>query len=736
MKRILALLLAAILCFGLVAVGASAAGDTAITEKAEPMTNLQRAVVETALAYHNRGHNVQYDSVVLTTQDKYAGEDGADLRETDFTAPEDATADETMFSVCSAFCFEVYYDAFGYQMLGGPLKCKTTGLCDISADDPMCVVKYDATGKDTSDKLIKDKAEAIAKAKESLQPGDWIVSYEGSGHAMLYIGDYKGDGTKYMAHCWGSKYSIDIGNDPVETYKDGNNGAIRVEDAIAGCFAPSGGTWSLNGHGERIVILRPLNVLKESDLTASAKARLKYPGINIDRTADYNRFKSVVPGDEITVTLEIQNCSEKAYSGLPVTELIPAGATLKAGSIKGGGTESGGKITWNLNLEAGKTATLSYTVTATGKRGDVIKLTGGDVGGIKDNEINVTIGGKGLDKDALEKLANITKYSDKLAGKKLSGVKFANALYQDVLGLDVKFVQPSQYNKNLFEAVKVAGAAGKMVSLRSTVDAANQTDRDMLIPFMFGGTTVRTGGNGHARILEFKSSQFLPGDVLIAKNGATETWLIAIGDGKMVYLDGDKLKTDTVEKRALKTLTADFFVGLRPTLAYDDLNTHKAAPKLPFTDVKEGDWYYEFVKELYEKGIVNGMTDTTFVPNGKLTYGQALKLIVCGLGKGEQATTGSHWASGYLTFAKNQKWLDKDVDLNGAISRLQFCQVAAKAKDLTAQPASNPFKDCADKDVLALVNAGIINGMSADTFAPDSTLTRAQISKIISGLIK
>ena len=39
-------------------------------------------------------------------------------------------------------------------------------------------------------------------------------------------------------------------------------------------------------------------------------------------------------------------------------------------------------------------------------------------------------------------------------------------------------------------------------------------------------------------------------------------------------------------------------------------------------------------------------------------------------------------------------------------SRLAFCQIAAKAKGLTAQPASNPFTDCTDASVLALVKAG------------------------------
>ena len=155
------------------------------------------------------------------------------------------------------------------------------------------------------------------------------------------------------------------------------------------------------------------------------------------------------------------------------------------------------------------------------------------------------------------------------------------------------------------------------------------------------------------------------------------------------------------------------------------------ATELPFTDVQEGDWFYPYVKELYADGTINGMTATTFVPNGNLTYGQALKLIVCALGYGEQKASPTHWASGYVKFARGKGWFTGNVDPDGEVTRLAFCQIAAKAKELHSQPAENPFKDTSDTSVLALVDAGVINGMSADTFAPDGVLTRAQISKII-----
>ena len=156
---------------------------------------------------------------------------------------------------------------------------------------------------------------------------------------------------------------------------------------------------------------------------------------------------------------------------------------------------------------------------------------------------------------------------------------------------------------------------------------------------------------------------------------------------------------------------------------------------LPFTDVVKADWFYAHVENLYFRGIVSGMTPTAFAPKGTLTYGQALKLLTVGLGHGEKAGDTKHWASGYLTFAKSKGWLAEDADLNAPISRLAFCQIAAKAKGLT-EATENKFTDTKDASVLALVKVGVIDGMTETTFEPDATLTRAQISKIIDLLVK
>ncbi|MBQ7565768.1 MAG: S-layer homology domain-containing protein, partial [Oscillospiraceae bacterium] len=88
---------------------------------------------------------------------------------------------------------------------------------------------------------------------------------------------------------------------------------------------------------------------------------------------------------------------------------------------------------------------------------------------------------------------------------------------------------------------------------------------------------------------------------------------------------------------------------------------------LPFTDVAESDWFYSFVKQMYTKKIISGMTATTFVPNGTLTYGQALKLLVAAIDTDVGNASSGHWASNYLAKAKEKGWIDGDVDLDGKI---------------------------------------------------------------------
>ena len=108
-----------------------------------------------------------------------------------------------------------------------------------------------------------------------------------------------------------------------------------------------------------------------------------------------------------------------------------------------------------------------------------------------------------------------------------------------------------------------------------------------------------------------------------------------------------------------------------------------------------------------------------------------MKLLLLAAGYEEQAPVGAHWASGYMARAAADGLIDPSVDPDAVLSRLAFCQVAAKVLKLSAALTVSPFTDTDDPGVLALCERGIINGVGNGAFAPDATLTRAEISKII-----
>ena len=700
--------LAVVLALATLAAFLPAASAVALTEK-------QNAIVQTALAFHHKP-TMDYDSTELTNQ---ARSKGGIIREHEEIAPEYATSDFTVYTVCSSFCWEVYWNVFGYRITEDHSKF-LTGEQYTKAPEKLVVFKHDNLADPDG---IEDAAQ---KTLQLLQPGDVMICIStttASGHAMLYVGDLDGDGMAEIIHSSGKKYDLETGVDQVEeggnilhepitarlidtaTYPKNNNQMVYTD---------------LRNPKMRYLVLRPLlDTEGTKTISAPARSRMKYTEMTIDRTVNTRRYGSAATGDTLKYTIEIENHSKSAYSNLPVSETIPNGVSLVNGSVTNGGSVSGNKITWTLNIPAGEKVTLSYDVTVTAKRGETIVSGGGMVDNIPSNTLETTVSGKAPSASKLQS-ANIKDFS-------ATGTAFANEVYQKTLGVSLNLPPIKELIKAFYTQQSFSGT--RLYYLNETVAPAYQTIRNMMVPNWTGGKYLRTDSS-KLRNLNCHTADLQPGDIVVSTtvSASDASTNIYVWTGKTLLASlGTKVATAR-EANLIALQTKDVFFVLRPSLAFDDMTKMVS---LPFTDVKTNDWFYTYVKDLYTDGTVNGMTATTFVPNGNLTYGQALKLIVCALGNPEQAKTGAHWASGYLTFAKKNGWLANDVNLDGAVSRLAFCQIAAKAKNLTEQPASNPFTDTSDASVLALNKAGVINGMTATTFQPGGILTRAQISKII-----
>ena len=738
-KRGVCLALTLVLCAGLLPV-------LGVTASALTLEERQQAIMAVAFAYFDKGHSVQYDG--KTINKAISRSDYGKTRSTYKTSPETATPNETMYTVCSDFPCQVYWEAFRYELMGNEGRVWSRLLAREAKDDPSCVWYF---VKDEG----KNVKEEVKKMFEIAQPGDIYTEYAiNGGHTMIWAGDITGDGKPDLIHSGGSHMDINNRKD-VREYKSAKDGGVDARCGASFGANTNGGTIRINdaesyianytkGNRRWMTLLRPAKLMTDQDypMRPATQYRMTHPRLAIDRTLNKTRFGSVYTGETVTMTLKLSNSSTQDYT-VPVTEKAPTGAKIKTPFE--GANVSGETMTFDVALKAGESKTFTAEFEITAKFGEKVVFDGGSVGDIPSNSLGLSVGGAKLNADDLAKLTKLgnREFTQDLRDNGATAYTLANVVYQKILGLNVQFPENKTVASKYLKAVTTpSGAKTHVFAQASEVKAEDLTGYRMLVPTCWGGDAIWCK-LGTDRCSDPRDMHLEPGDVIVRSTdlagSAGSEQIVYLGDGK--YLGYNKEKNTFPlwgEPEFFRCLFYKVFYVLRPTLAYEDVHKLPAlaadAGGMKFTDVKGNDWFYPYVKDLVEDGTVSGMTATTFAPNGTLTYGQALKLIALAVGEKEPAKSGSHWASGYLTLAKSKGWLTKDVDLDATITRLELCKLAAKAKGLSAQPKTNPFKDTDDKDVLALNNAGVINGMTATEFQPNGKLTRAQISKIICAL--
>lgn len=172
----------------------------------------------------------------------------------------------------------------------------------------------------------------------------------------------------------------------------------------------------------------------------------------------------------------------------------------------------------------------------------------------------------------------------------------------------------------------------------------------------------------------------------------------------------------------------------------------------PFTDVSDKAWYKDAVEYCYEKGYVNGMTETTYGPTATVNRAMITMILANMAEYYESAYTGtsfpdvkeSHW------YAKTVQWAYKNGVANGkgekfepltAVTRQElamFLQNYARftGSDVQAKNTSaiNGFTDASKvaswaKDAMNwAVENGIISGNKNGTLNPRGTATRAELA--------
>ena len=175
---------------------------------------------------------------------------------------------------------------------------------------------------------------------------------------------------------------------------------------------------------------------------------------------------------------------------------------------------------------------------------------------------------------------------------------------------------------------------------------------------------------------------------------------------------------------------------------------------LPFTDVPEGYWAETAIRYVWENGLMNGTSDSTFNPNGITTRGQIVTIL--------WRLSGSPVVNYLMDFSDVDpaawygeaiRWAASEgiaggygggvFGPNDPITREQLAVMLyryAQHEGYDTTQGGMAIREYADYDQISdfalealnwAVSAGIISGTSATTLSPSGSATRAQVAVIL-----
>ena len=155
----------------------------------------------------------------------------------------------------------------------------------------------------------------------------------------------------------------------------------------------------------------------------------------------------------------------------------------------------------------------------------------------------------------------------------------------------------------------------------------------------------------------------------------------------------------------------------------------------PFTDVSVNAWYYEAVKYVYEKGIMNGMDRYSFQPNGTLT--RAMIWTMLARLDGVNTEGGNSW------YAKAQEWatatgVSDGENPTGEVTREQLITMLWRyagsptyTADLSGYVDTADISSWAQQAMCWAVATGVIEGDENSALTPKADTTRAQAAAML-----
>ena len=235
---------------------------------------------------------------------------------------------------------------------------------------------------------------------------------------------------------------------------------------------------------------------------------------------------------------------------------------------------------------------------------------------------------------------------------------------------------------------------------------------------------------------------------------------VNLAEGKLVIqnVTGGILALTKLKVTGAGTTTNDVSVETTPEAIRYAMALMRGIDVPEFTDVPKDAWYHDYVYDLVYRGVVNGMTATTYEPEGKLTRAQFVKLLACSLADAETLKTyegkhpfkdsEGHWSEAYIAWAKDKGIVEgvsaTEFDPEAPITREQMATIFGryalkqgielpKSENAAGSfPDADKISEYAREFVELMRIAGILNGYEDGTFRPQGNATRAEAAKLFS----
>ena len=327
---------------------------------------------------------------------------------------------------------------------------------------------------------------------------------------------------------------------------------------------------------------------------------------------------------------------------------------------------------------------------------------------------------------------------------------------QKVTGVSLNKTSTTLYvggSETLTATVAPEGATNKNVTW-STSDASIATVTDGVVTAVSAGTatiTVTTVDGGKTDTCTVTVREEAPDrpvnlpdthsiDLIVSDGGEAKLSLTNASAGSTITVtatpdDGYELDYITVDGERIDGTT---FTMPNHDVTVRVYFTDGAA--LPFTDVSAGAWYFDAVGYVYVGGLMDGVSDTLFDPDGTMT--RAMVWAILARVDGE-TVTGNGWIETAREWAVAEGVSDgenaTDYVTREQLATMLWRYAVYKGYDVSIGEDTNilSYADFADLSEYAIpamqwaCGAGVITGVTDATLVPQGEATRAQVAAML-----